>query len=44
MQDVPVRINEDYGETVPTNSQQHMNHGTYNDCQAGKFPFCEFFI
>ncbi|ONM09455.1 Protein kinase superfamily protein [Zea mays] len=36
-QDVPFRINEDYGETVPTSSQQHMKHGTYNDCQAGDF-------
>ncbi|CAL4927401.1 unnamed protein product [Urochloa decumbens] len=37
MLDATVRINEDYGETVPANSQQHMNHATYNDGQAGDF-------
>ncbi|CAN6292558.1 unnamed protein product [Urochloa humidicola] len=37
MLDATVRINEDYGETVPANSQQLMNHATYNDGQAGDF-------
>ncbi|PUZ36976.1 hypothetical protein GQ55_9G081000 [Panicum hallii var. hallii] len=35
--DATVRINEDFGETVPANSQQHMKHTTYNDGQAGDF-------
>uniref|UniRef100_A0A0A9H723 Uncharacterized protein n=1 Tax=Arundo donax TaxID=35708 RepID=A0A0A9H723_ARUDO len=35
MQDATVRINEDYGETVPANSQQHMKHETYDDGPAG---------
>jgi hypothetical protein len=37
MLDATVRINEDFGETVPANSQQHMKHTTYNDGQAGDF-------
>ncbi|XP_062212448.1 serine/threonine-protein kinase 1-like [Phragmites australis] len=37
MQDATVRINEDYGETVPANSQEHMKHETYNDGLAGDF-------
>ncbi|WVZ60593.1 hypothetical protein U9M48_010592 [Paspalum notatum var. saurae] len=37
MLDATVRINEDYGETVPANSQQHMKHTTYKDGQAGEF-------
>nr|CAB3498165.1 unnamed protein product [Digitaria exilis] len=35
MLDATVRINEDYGETVPANSQQQIKHATYNDGQAG---------
>ena len=35
MLDATVRINEDFGETVLANSQQHMKHTTYNDGQAG---------
>ena len=33
MYDATVRINEDYGETVPINSQS--NHETHNDGWAG---------
>lgn len=35
MLDATVRINEEYGETVPANSQQQIKHATYNDGQAG---------
>ncbi|KAF0915057.1 hypothetical protein E2562_033179 [Oryza meyeriana var. granulata] len=36
MQDATVRINDDFGETVPTNPQQQTNHETY-DGGAGDF-------
>ncbi|OEL15005.1 Serine/threonine-protein kinase dst1 [Dichanthelium oligosanthes] len=35
MLDATVRINEDYGETVPANSQQQVKHATYNDGDFG---------
>jgi hypothetical protein len=35
MQDATVRINEDYGETVPANSQEETKHETYNIGLAG---------
>lgn len=36
MQDATVRINENYGETVPANPQEQMKHETYNGGQGGK--------
>ncbi|KAL6637875.1 hypothetical protein ACP70R_025447 [Stipagrostis hirtigluma subsp. patula] len=35
--DGTVRINDDYGETVPANAQQHAKFETYNDGRAGDF-------
>jgi hypothetical protein len=34
--DATVRINDDFGETVPTNPQQQTNHETY-DGGAGNY-------
>jgi hypothetical protein len=35
MQDATALINEDYGETVPTNSREETKHETYNSGLTG---------
>jgi hypothetical protein len=39
--DVPVQINEHYGETVPANSEQHMKLGHIMIVRQANFIFCE---